>query len=146
MSDAAPTRGKANLCGGLVTNAVRYGDTGQVSLTAQLVREVLRIEVCDSSSLLPGPAVPDENSERGRGLLLVSALADRYGAEPAGNGKRCWAEIVVPSGSTAALLTEAIGQAPVPSYAGDAADTEAENTTAQQPRRGSLDQSVGQRD
>ncbi|MET8768356.1 ATP-binding protein [Streptomyces sp. NPDC004658] len=77
----------------LVTNAVQYTDTGSVSLTVCLDEDVLRIEVCDASPVLPQPGLPDADSEGGRGLFLVAALADRYGAEPAEGGKRCRAEI-----------------------------------------------------
>ncbi|WP_459751822.1 ATP-binding protein [Streptomyces sennicomposti] len=77
----------------LVTNTVQYAGTGSVSLAVCLDEAVLRIEVCDTSPVLPQPALPDADSEGGRGLFLVAALADRYHAEPTKNGKRCWAEI-----------------------------------------------------
>ncbi|MGC9382211.1 ATP-binding protein [Streptomyces sp. MH13] len=77
----------------LVTNAVQYAGTRSVSLTVRLDVDVLRIEVCDSSPVLPQPGLPDADSEGGRGLFLVAALSDRYHAEPMENGKRCWAEI-----------------------------------------------------
>ncbi|MES4886750.1 ATP-binding protein [Streptomyces sp. NPDC096012] len=77
----------------LITNAVQYAGTGSVSLAVCLDEAVLRIEVCDTSPVLPQPALPDADSEGGRGLFLVAALADRYHAEPTETGKRCWAEI-----------------------------------------------------
>ncbi|MEU2370322.1 ATP-binding protein [Streptomyces pseudogriseolus] len=77
----------------LVTNAVQYAGTGSVSLTVCLDEAVLRVEVRDASPVLPQPALPAADSEGGRGLFLVAALADRYQAEPTKNGKRCWAEI-----------------------------------------------------
>ena len=77
----------------LLTNAVQHAGAGRILLTARLTGTVLRIEVCDSSPLLPRPGLPDDDSETGRGLLLVSALADRHGTEPTLTGKRCWAEI-----------------------------------------------------
>lgn len=79
----------------LVTNSVRHTATGQVSMDVRIVEAVLRIEVCDSSPVLPEPGLPDEHSENGRGLFLVAALAERYGAEPTPTGKRCWAEIAL---------------------------------------------------
>ncbi|MCX4455759.1 ATP-binding protein [Streptomyces sp. NBC_01728] len=81
----------------LVTNAVRHAGTGHVSMTVRLIATVLRIEVCDSSPVLPQLGLPDECSENGRGLFLVAALADQYGAEPTSTGKRCWAEIALPT-------------------------------------------------
>ncbi|WP_019075693.1 ATP-binding protein [Streptomyces hokutonensis] len=83
----------------LVTNAVRHAGPGQISMTVRLVEAVLRVEVSDSSPALPQLGFPDECSENGRGLFLVAALADRYGAEPTPTGKRCWAEIDLSSGS-----------------------------------------------
>ncbi|MGW0136653.1 ATP-binding protein [Streptomyces sp. NPDC003299] len=77
----------------LGTNAVQYAGTGSVSLAVCLNEAVLRIEVCDTSPVLPQPALPDADSEGGQGLFLVAALADRYHAEPTVTGKRCWAEI-----------------------------------------------------
>ncbi|MFE7955272.1 ATP-binding protein [Streptomyces sp. NPDC057413] len=77
----------------LVTYAVQYAGTGSVSLAVCLDEAVLRIEVCDTSPVLPQPALPDADNEGGRGLFLVAALADRYHAEPTVTGKRCWAEI-----------------------------------------------------
>ena len=77
----------------LVTNAVQYAGTASVSLSVCLGEVVLRIEVCDGSPVLPQPDLPDADSEGGRGLFLVAALADRYGADPVKGGKRCWAEI-----------------------------------------------------
>ncbi|MFE6826921.1 ATP-binding protein [Streptomyces sp. NPDC057690] len=82
----------------LVTNAVRYAGSGQVSMEVRLIEAVLRVEVCDSSPVLPRPDFPDEHSENGRGLFLVAALTDRYGAEPTHTGKRCWAEIALTTG------------------------------------------------
>ncbi|GHH08807.1 ATP-binding protein [Streptomyces rubradiris] len=81
----------------LVTNAVQYAGTGSVSLVVCLDETVLRIEVCDTNPVLPQPTLPDADSEGGRGLFLVAALADRCHAEPTETGKRCWAEIDLPS-------------------------------------------------
>ncbi|MFI7393157.1 ATP-binding protein [Streptomyces tendae] len=83
----------------LVTNAVRHAGPGQVSLAVRLIEAVLRVEVCDSSPALPQLGLPDRHSESGRGLFLVAALAERYGAERTPTGKRCWAEIALTTGS-----------------------------------------------
>jgi anti-sigma regulatory factor (Ser/Thr protein kinase) len=83
----------------LVTNAVQYAGAEPVLLAVSLKEAVLRIEVRDSSPVLPKPALPCADSEGGRGLFLVTALADRYHAEPAETGKRCWAEIDLSSAS-----------------------------------------------
>ncbi|WP_328868702.1 ATP-binding protein [Streptomyces sp. NBC_00287] len=83
----------------LVTNAVQHTHTGQVSVTVRVAGAVLRIEVSDSSPVLPRPGLPDGHSERGRGLFLVTALADRHGAHPTSMGKQCWAEIALTTSS-----------------------------------------------
>ncbi|MFF8100880.1 ATP-binding protein [Streptomyces sp. NPDC016640] len=85
----------------LLTDAVQHAGTGRILLATRLTGTVLRIEVCDSSPLLPQPGLPDDDSETGRGLLLVSALADRHGAEPPPTGKRCWAEISLSTSAVA---------------------------------------------
>ncbi|MGW2688754.1 ATP-binding protein [Streptomyces sp. NPDC001414] len=90
----------------LVTNAVRHADGGPISMTVRLTEAALEVDVCDSNPVLPQPGLPDNHSENGRGLFLVAALADRYGAEPMPTGKRCWAEI--------ARATGPDGRIPVP--------------------------------
>ncbi|SMF18358.1 ATP-binding protein [Streptomyces sp. Amel2xC10] len=72
---------------------------GHVSLQVRLIGAVLCVEVCDSSPVLPRPGLPDAYSESGRGLFLVAALTDRYGADPTPTGKRCWAEIALSTGT-----------------------------------------------
>ncbi|GHB06246.1 MULTISPECIES: ATP-binding protein [Streptomyces] len=83
----------------LVSDAVQYAGAERVLLAVSLDDVVLRIEVRDSSPVLPTPALPCPDSESGRGLFLVAALADRYDAEPTEAGKRCWAEIDLSSTS-----------------------------------------------
>jgi anti-sigma regulatory factor (Ser/Thr protein kinase) len=80
-----------------VTNAVQHAGTDPVSLTVRIDEATLRIEVCDASPMLPQPGLPDLYSESGRGLFLVAVLTDRYGVEPTAVGKRCWAEIALPT-------------------------------------------------
>lgn len=80
----------------LVTNAVRYGGSRAV-LEARLPDGVLRVTVVDENPALPevGEA-PAVTAEGGRGVLLVSALASRWGVErvPSG-GKAVWFELEV---------------------------------------------------
>ncbi|MFF9221745.1 ATP-binding protein [Streptomyces viridosporus] len=80
-----------------VTNAVRYASSAPVSLSVRLHENALRIEVCDACPELPQPGLPDPYSESVRGLFLVAVLTDRYGVEPMAIGKRCWAEIDLPT-------------------------------------------------
>lgn len=39
------------------------------------------------------PPDPGEQASSGRGLMLVEALADSWGVEPRGSGKRMWFEL-----------------------------------------------------
>lgn len=82
----------------LVTNAIRYGGSRAV-LEAQMPGGVLRVTVADENPDLPevGDA-PPLTAEGGRGVLLVSTLAARWGVEklPTG-GKAVWFELDVPT-------------------------------------------------
>lgn len=79
----------------LVGNAVRYAGGGEVVVRARIADGLLRVEVLDSSEVVPPlpTAVPASDAESGRGLLLVEALAERWGAEPVPGGKRLWFEL-----------------------------------------------------
>jgi serine phosphatase RsbU (regulator of sigma subunit)/anti-sigma regulatory factor (Ser/Thr protein kinase) len=81
----------------LVTNAIRHTDRDAM-FTARLYREAgsarLRVEVEDESDLWPTRRTPGEQASSGRGLMLVEALADGWGVEPRGSGKRMWFELV----------------------------------------------------
>lgn len=89
-------RTAALLVSELVTNAIVHGRSGacvEVSLDAD---QVLRISVSDDNPLLL-PTVdvrPRATAEGGRGLLIVSLLAARWGVAPvAGGGKTVWFEL-----------------------------------------------------
>jgi serine phosphatase RsbU (regulator of sigma subunit)/anti-sigma regulatory factor (Ser/Thr protein kinase) len=78
----------------LVTNAVRYAQ-GQIGL--RLVLEgALAIEVLDDSAALPRLRHPHDDDERGRGLQVVSQIAQRWGARRAVSGKIVWCELPLP--------------------------------------------------
>ncbi|MFI2411063.1 ATP-binding protein [Streptomyces sp. NPDC018947] len=85
----------------LCANAVRHGRVAgrdfHVLLTADPATGTVRIEVTDTrGDRLPHlPAAVSEDGDGGRGLLLVEALADRWGCSPrstGGPGKTVWAE------------------------------------------------------
>lgn len=90
----------------LCANAVQHGHVSGrdflLLLTADPATRTVRVEVSDTrGERLPMPAHPEssECAEGGRGLLLVEALADRWGhcPRPAGcPGKTVWAEYAVP--------------------------------------------------
>lgn len=62
----------------LVTNAVRFGGANPISLSLRNLREVLLVEVCDSSSRPPTLSSADSSAEGGRGLVLVNALSKEW--------------------------------------------------------------------
>ncbi len=82
----------------LIANALTHTESGalvSVELLPGAPRRI-RLEVEDRSSQWPRRRRPGETATSGRGLLLVEALADRWGAEPRGSGKALWCEFVVP--------------------------------------------------
>jgi len=78
----------------LVTNAVRYAQ-GQIGLRL-ILEGGLVIEVLDDSAALPRLRHPDDDDERGRGLQVVSQVAQRWGARRAVSGKIVWCELALP--------------------------------------------------
>lgn len=81
----------------LVANVVDHVG-GATSLTLELVVSDgwLRVAVVDSSATRPEMGDRDRDSIRGRGLLLVQAIADRWGTEEHRGGKRVWFELAPP--------------------------------------------------
>ncbi|MEU9653180.1 ATP-binding protein [Streptomyces sp. NPDC048110] len=85
----------------LSANAALHGRVGsrlfRLTLTLDPTAGLLRVAVTDArGECLPSPSAACEaplDSESGRGLLLVAALADRWGVEPYPPiGKTIWAE------------------------------------------------------
>ncbi|WP_436992211.1 ATP-binding protein [Streptomyces sp. enrichment culture] len=59
-----------------------------------LTASVVRIEVSDArGEQCPKPRSPADDEQFGRGLLIVDALAARWGVTPRTVGKTVWAEI-----------------------------------------------------
>ncbi|MFB6985034.1 ATP-binding protein [Streptomyces sp. NPDC056230] len=85
----------------LVTNALLHGVPPGRGFRVQLHLEpadgVLRVEVHDSGDgeVRPVAADPAPDAEGGRGLLLVAALADKWGVGDRDPGKVVWCEFVV---------------------------------------------------
>lgn len=81
----------------LVTNAVVH--TGCPAVLRMLFASgtaeagTVRVEVADSSACPPRPRHADGEATNGRGLELVDGLADRWGWQPEGAGKRIWCEV-----------------------------------------------------
>lgn len=85
----------------LVANVVRHVRDRRCVLLVLRLGTGVRVEVSDGSPRLPVPAVSvSPDSENGRGLMLLDALADKWGAEPrADGGKTVWFECETPSSS-----------------------------------------------
>ncbi|MEV7727931.1 SpoIIE family protein phosphatase [Streptomyces sp. NPDC087917] len=80
----------------LMTNALVHTDGGG-EVTLRLTADGrIRIEVEDSSSALPRRREADDWAVSGRGLMLVDRLAEAWGVEARGSGKRVWCEFEVP--------------------------------------------------
>ncbi|ONK13633.1 ATP-binding protein [Streptomyces sp. MP131-18] len=82
----------------LVTNAVVHtGRPAVLRLTAcgrRPGRNVpVRLEVVDDSSRAPRPRRAEGEDTGGRGLELIDVLADRWGWQAEGRGKRVWCEL-----------------------------------------------------
>ncbi len=89
----------------LMTNAYRHAKAPGRELRVRLAlsEAELRVAVTDASDVLPvRPDMPAPCDETGRGLHLVAALADDWGAEPraCGVGKTVWCALRVPGGQT----------------------------------------------
>ncbi|MEV6313678.1 ATP-binding protein [Streptomyces sp. NPDC051776] len=60
---------------------------------SEVVRDTVRVEVADRSARAPKPRHAEGDDTNGRGLELVTGLADRWGWRPEGVGKSIWCEI-----------------------------------------------------
>ncbi|MHA4819922.1 ATP-binding protein [Streptomyces aculeolatus] len=82
----------------LVTNAVLHASGGRIVCRLALRAPGVRLEVRDQggSYAVPIRTVAGPEDECGRGLGLVAALSEAWGAEPSGPGFAVWATIGVP--------------------------------------------------
>jgi anti-sigma regulatory factor (Ser/Thr protein kinase) len=86
---------RVELCTGeIVANAFRHAPGPSIRLLLTRTNEWLRVEVHDSSDLLPSAAGSDPYGESGRGLFLVAASADDHGAYLTNAGKVVWFDII----------------------------------------------------
>ncbi len=77
----------------LVTNAVLHG-RDPLAVRVVLGEGVLRAEVADANPVSPSFSMLDQTAVTGRGLLLISAVSDRWGVEPSSAGKVVWFELL----------------------------------------------------
>jgi anti-sigma regulatory factor (Ser/Thr protein kinase) len=81
----------------LVTNAILHGRSS-ATLEAHRPPGLMRVAVRDDNPALPEVGShPDFGAESGRGLMIVSMLAPRWGVEPVDGGKAIWFELDVPA-------------------------------------------------
>lgn len=73
----------------LVTNALRYGADDAIAFSLVLAADAFVIEVDDGSPCLPQVRAAGPDEESGRGMLLVSAVADEWGVSPDGTCTWC---------------------------------------------------------
>jgi hypothetical protein len=86
--DAAP------LVTELVAHVIDHvGGDASLTLELSMSEEWLRVAVVDGSPARPVVRELAIDSPRGRGLLMVQAIADRWGCEDHRDGKRVWFEL-----------------------------------------------------
>ncbi|MGW1980296.1 ATP-binding protein [Streptomyces sp. NPDC001889] len=84
----------------LVSNAVRHAPVPpgrEIGVRLALDDGILRLEVADTDDRRPEPRPAEAHAEDGRGLAIVSALAEGWGWVPRahGIGKTVWAELKI---------------------------------------------------
>ncbi|MDT0491354.1 ATP-binding protein [Streptomyces griseus] len=85
----------------LATNALRHGVPPgrgfQVHIYLERLESILRVELHDSGDgqVCQSPTHPGAEDEGGRGLLLVEALADKWGVMERNPGKVVWCEFTI---------------------------------------------------
>ncbi|MBT2380376.1 ATP-binding protein [Streptomyces sp. ISL-111] len=92
----ADTVRDAQLCATeLVTNVMRHVGVGTPArLAVSMSGSRLRLEVSDPETrALPTPGAAPEGYERGRGLMLVDGVAERWGVVLRGDSKVTWCEL-----------------------------------------------------
>lgn len=86
----------------LVTNALRVRVPCDRQIGVRVMRDdadgILRLEVSDAGGGVPAVRLADDGETSGRGLLIVEALAHRWGVQDrlCGIGKTVWAELKMP--------------------------------------------------
>lgn len=82
----------------LMTNAYRHAKASagrEIWARCMITRDRVRVAVTDANDTLPSPGTAPLDNESGRGLALVVALADDWGAErrECNIGKEVWFEL-----------------------------------------------------
>lgn len=92
ISDPDLSSRVATVVSELATNAIRHAKSGfQVEVRTD--DSGVRVTVIDPDPAPPRQVIGSLGDATGRGLMIVEALADRWGFHPEGAGKAVWAEL-----------------------------------------------------
>ncbi|GAA4016481.1 hypothetical protein GCM10022384_69410 [Streptomyces marokkonensis] len=85
----------------LASNAILHARHSAFRVTLRrLSDDRVQVEVVDRSATLPRKVDAGDDEDHGRGLAIVDALSQKWGAEPVWwgtqRGKRVWAELAAP--------------------------------------------------
>lgn len=80
----------------LVTNALQHGTGTEIDFSMAYSGDDVRFEVADGSLSTPVLRCPGPDDESGRGMLLISALADAWGTSD--DRTRTWCVLPAPGG------------------------------------------------
>lgn len=75
-----------------MTNAVLHART-EFTLRVERRNDAFRVEVADANPALPVRRDFSPLAPTGRGMVIISRLADRWGVEPTADGKVVWFEL-----------------------------------------------------
>jgi PAS domain S-box-containing protein len=78
----------------LVTNAINHGGR-PIQVRLHLYGDRLQLEVRDGGAGMPAMRLSEPDEASGRGLLIVSRLAERWGIRPGAPGKTVWAQFLL---------------------------------------------------
>jgi PAS domain S-box-containing protein len=83
----------------LVTNAILHSRS-PIELRLSRTSDRLVVAVHDGTTAVPRRRLPNLDAEHGRGMQLISAIAEQWGVRPTEHGKSVWCEIEMGTGST----------------------------------------------
>jgi anti-sigma regulatory factor (Ser/Thr protein kinase) len=90
----------------LVTNAILHARSSAL-VSLERKHRIVRITVCDESTMQPRVREYAPDAVTGRGMLLVDRLARRWGVDARNGGKCVWFEMDAPNGKRTAKTREA---------------------------------------
>jgi two-component sensor histidine kinase len=76
----------------LVTNAILHSRS-PIELRLSRTSDRLVVAVHDGTTAVPRRLQPNPDAEHGRGIQLVSVIAEQWGVRPSEHGKSVWCEI-----------------------------------------------------